>query len=274
MLRFRYPESEDNPVPPAIGNSRDAMKFKPNKILRKFGFEIRRLPSKKQVDFGLDDAEIANVEQLLQAFADDCPPDSACASYVELRNYLSDQRIAFFEDVIRLCTTHGMNLNQGRVADVGTGTGYLLRVVNRAAPDAEIWGFDTFEEMLGLARRLCPAATFEVGSLFEIEHSFDVVFCTETLEHMVEPADALLALTRLLTPGGTLVLTVPDGRKDQHAPVAIREDGRSYWGHINFWSPESWELFLRRELDPAYDIECGLCDSGENHAFIRAPEAS
>jgi len=39
--------------------------------------------------------------------------------------------------------------------------------------------------------------------------SFDLVLCTETLEHLARPARVLAELRRVLAPGGTLALTVP-----------------------------------------------------------------
>ncbi len=38
---------------------------------------------------------------------------------------------------------------------------------------------------------------------------FDCVFCTEVLEHTLQPFDAVAELHRLLAPGGVLVLSVP-----------------------------------------------------------------
>jgi len=248
------------------------MRFNPNSVLRKLGFEIRRLPSAPQIQPNLNEEEVAAIEKKLQEFADSRRPDSACASYADLRSYLSDRRIAFFQDVVALCRNHGVRFDERRVADIGCGTGYLLRAVNDEAPAAKLWGFDTFEEMLELARYLCPTAVFEPQSLFKVDRKFDVVFCTETLEHMEQAADALKALVDLLTADGTLVLTVPNGRKDQQESGPRREDGTSYWGHIHFWSPESWQLFLARELGSDYRIDCGQCASGENYAFIHAPD--
>lgn len=39
--------------------------------------------------------------------------------------------------------------------------------------------------------------------------SFDAILCTEVLEHVPYPSDALKELSRLLKPGGKLILTVP-----------------------------------------------------------------
>jgi SAM-dependent methyltransferase len=41
------------------------------------------------------------------------------------------------------------------------------------------------------------------------EQSFDLVLCTQVLEHVRRPAEALQEIRRLLTPGGHLILAVP-----------------------------------------------------------------
>lgn len=43
------------------------------------------------------------------------------------------------------------------------------------------------------------------------EGSFDVVLCTEVLEHVPHPVDALKEMARILVPGGRLLLTAPLG---------------------------------------------------------------
>ena len=50
------------------------------------------------------------------------------------------------------------------------------------------------------------------GSVMElpfVDHSFDVVLCTEVLEHVPEPVKTLKEFHRVLKPGGHLILSVP-----------------------------------------------------------------
>jgi 2-polyprenyl-3-methyl-5-hydroxy-6-metoxy-1,4-benzoquinol methylase len=237
------------------------------RALRAFGLEIRRVSRVWIPEPEVD--EIEAVEQIMVGFTADQPSSSPLSSVRELRSYLSDGRIVFFDDLIAICDRLGVELDDRQVADIGTGTGYLLRAVDRRAPSAELHGYDTFAEMLELARLLCPRAVFEPESLYSIEEKFEVVFCTEMLEHVVHPDEALQHLSRLVLPGGVLVLTVPDGRKDREPAKEMRGDGMAYWGHINFWSPESWPIFLRRELPEAVGIEVGPLVTGKLYAVIR-----
>jgi len=48
--------------------------------------------------------------------------------------------------------------------------------------------------------------------------SFDVVLCTEVIEHIVNPIDAIKEFSRLLKPGGQLILTAPFCSMTHFAP--------------------------------------------------------
>ena len=107
-----------------------------------------------------------------------------------------------------------------RLLDVGTGPGHLLRALAEALPTLELAGADLSPRSLELARRAgVPAKLFPLdlespglaGEQAARLAPFDVVVCSEVLEHLRDDRAAVRHLRALLAPGGTLVVTVPGG---------------------------------------------------------------
>jgi SAM-dependent methyltransferase len=150
-----------------------------------------------------------------------------------LAEYLAPARLEFYEEVAEICA----RLAPRRVVDIGCGNGQLLRfLLDRlpAAPDV-VLGIDRSRAGNRRARHLVPEGRFVVANLFRLPPDvgqFDLVLCTEVLEHLHEPAQAVEVLLRLCAPGGRVAITVPDGAQD-------------FWeGHVNFWKEDELRTFL------------------------------
>lgn len=59
--------------------------------------------------------------------------------------------------------------------------------------------------------------------------SFDAILCSEVLEHVPEPTHALDEFTRLLRPGGKLILTAPFSSNVHMAPYHYCSGFSRYW---------------------------------------------
>jgi SAM-dependent methyltransferase len=100
------------------------------------------------------------------------------------------------------------------VLDAGCGRGFYLRLLHELPGIREIYGVDTNEtylraaaqhvrsERVGLARADITDLPFPDGR-------FDLVICSEVLEHVRDDDRALEELARVIRPGGHLVITVP-----------------------------------------------------------------
>ncbi|XAL98844.1 methyltransferase domain-containing protein [Phycisphaeraceae bacterium D3-23] len=58
----------------------------------------------------------------------------------------------------------------------------------------------------------------DITAIPEPDASFDAVLCTEVFEHVPDPIGALRELSRLLCPGGTLILTAPFVSNTHYSP--------------------------------------------------------
>jgi 2-polyprenyl-3-methyl-5-hydroxy-6-metoxy-1,4-benzoquinol methylase len=100
-----------------------------------------------------------------------------------------------------------------RVLDVGCGNG--SNSFPLASLGHHLLGIDISAESIHHAslKNSFPNARFLVHNLLEksLDETFDLVLCSEVLEHLPNPEPLLLAMARILEPGGLLLITVPNG---------------------------------------------------------------
>jgi len=162
----------------------------------------------------------------------------------------------FYERLIDLLMAHGVDCEQKRVADIGCGTGGLLKAVKARAQTTSLTGFEYSEKALEIARSQVSGVEFCYFDVYEgMPRQFDVIFCIEVLEHLLHPDVALRNITAMLADRGVALVTVPNGRID------------NFDGHINFWSPESWDVFLKQTC-AKLNIKTGLMENGQNNYGI------
>src|SRR5690348_7241307 len=94
-----------------------------------------------------------------------------------------------------------------RVLDVGAGTGKYRSLFLNC--DYRTQDFGQEHDTVGKYTSLDYVS--DIAAIPVPDGSFDVVLCTEVLEHVAEPIRAVKELARILKPGGTLLLTAPLG---------------------------------------------------------------
>ncbi len=121
--------------------------------------------------------------------------------------------------VIDLCTRHAAGARQ--VLDAGCGRGELLRELTLRFPQATVCASDVSLASVREAQRLNPSLEVVHMDLsaqdFNVRHArdmarFELITCSEVVEHIPDDCLAVERVARLLAPGGTLVLTVPGGK--------------------------------------------------------------
>ncbi len=96
----------------------------------------------------------------------------------------------------------------GRTLEAACGTGRHTRYLTQRGHT--VVGIDATEEMLAVAREKSPTATFRVGRLEHLDlpvSSFELAVCSLALAHLPDVDSAIAELTRVLVPGGRLVLS-------------------------------------------------------------------
>ncbi len=156
--------------------------------------------------------------------------DALYGSRELLDEYLVPSRLAFYDEVAAACA----ELRPASTVDLGCGTGHLLRALLDRLPQVRVLGVDHAASGIDVARELVPEARFMVGDLYRLNppERFELVLCTEVLEHLTRPREGLERIVEWCAEGGRVAITVPDGAID------------AFEGHENFWSEDELRDFL------------------------------
>ncbi len=97
--------------------------------------------------------------------------------------------------------------------DVGCGDGALLSLLHARYPHVAFEGVDLSAVVVERNRQALPHMRFSVANVATdpLPGPFDVVVCTEVLEHLDDPARALASIAAATRPGGHAVITTPTG---------------------------------------------------------------
>lgn len=97
------------------------------------------------------------------------------------------------------------------ILDAGSGEGYGADIL--AASAADVVGVDLDERMVHHSGRRYPRARFEQADLLALpfpDSSFDAVVSLQVIEHLTVPREFISECTRVLRPGGRLIVSTPN----------------------------------------------------------------
>jgi 2-polyprenyl-3-methyl-5-hydroxy-6-metoxy-1,4-benzoquinol methylase len=118
-------------------------------------------------------------------------------------------------DIVLQCIKAAGAVKGSRLLEVGCGDGALCGVL-RSRLGVAVTGVDTSDKGLALARRMFEQRGW-AGEFHQVggydtgfaDASFDLVVCSDVIEHVDDPQAMLREIQRLLSPGGRLVITTP-----------------------------------------------------------------
>lgn len=177
-----------------------------------------------------------------------------------LEGYATPDRIASYIETIVLCEKEGVSFTGGKAIDVGCGTGHFLRELKKRHPEINIVGTDFSKESISVSKQINETGEFFLMDIFNIPSEqlgkYDYVICSEVLEHLLYPEKALQNIIKLANENAAIILTVPNGRID------------TYGGHINFWSPESWKVFVESNIDENWEKTFHSFNNNKNNYVL------
>lgn len=137
--------------------------------------------------------------------------DRAAQQYAEpapLPNPRLDRKFA------RICELVRGQLPCEAFLDAGCGDGRYLRALDAELPE-RVAGVDISERILETAHAAIPRADLQQANLERLpfaDASFDLVLCTQVIEHVLDAPAGVSELSRVLQPDGVLVISTDNER--------------------------------------------------------------
>ena len=168
----------------------------------------------------------------------------------------------------------------GSLLDVGCGEGWLLSVFRGGGWDVAGIDFSSFaisSHNPSLLDRVTTGDVYELLDLLALDRqAFDLVNLDHVLEHVLDPVGLLERLRNVLSPGGVLLVDVPnDGNSFQEELFSDAKIERRWWisppEHLNYFTAESlrkvasatdWEVV---DMFADFPIDWFLANSHSNY---------
>jgi SAM-dependent methyltransferase len=153
--------------------------------------------------------------------------------------------------------------SHGRVLELGCGMGHLLSWLTGRYG---VFGCDINPWALSQARQIVPEGNFLLLSgdesyAFPAE-AFDIVIAKHVVEHLHHPESAISEMSRVLKPGGLLVLVTPNLSSPMRKRKKDQWIGYKDPTHISLKPPEVWLAALRsHRLNPRRIFSDGFWDA-------------
>jgi ubiquinone/menaquinone biosynthesis C-methylase UbiE len=158
----------------------------------------------------------------------------------------------FLTNFTNLLLEQVKKLKPDSILDVGAGEGFTLEMFRKNKIGKKIEGIEYMDDAFILAKQLHPKVSIKKGNIYELPYkkdSFDIVVCTEVLEHLDDPGKALQELKRVTKK--YLIVSVPN------EPLFtiqrfLRGKNMLKLGdhpeHLQHWKSESFKKFVEKQM--------------------------
>lgn len=157
----------------------------------------------------------------------------------------------FLNNFDSLLITEIKQLKPTSLLDVGCGEGFTLDKFMQAQVAKKYAGIEYVDAAISLGKKLHPNVPITKGDIYKLPYkanTFDVVLCSEVLEHLDRPDEALRELQRVTKQ--YLVLSVPN---EPLFTIQRILRGKNVLGfgahpeHIQHWSTHQFKEFVAKQ---------------------------
>jgi ubiquinone/menaquinone biosynthesis C-methylase UbiE len=142
----------------------------------------------------------------------------------------------FFDEIIQIIKP----LKIQNILDVGCGEGFTLKRIYDSGIKSKAEGIEYLDSAIKIGKKENPSIKIKKGTIYKLpypDNKFDLVICTEVLEHLENPELALMELKRVSNK--YVLISVPNEPFFMLANL-LRGKNISRWGndieHINHWT--------------------------------------
>jgi 2-polyprenyl-3-methyl-5-hydroxy-6-metoxy-1,4-benzoquinol methylase len=157
----------------------------------------------------------------------------------------------FLNNFKQLLLEQVKRLKPTSILDVGAGEGFTLEMLRENKVANKLEGIEYMDNALKLAKKLHPNILIKKGNIYELPYkanSFDLVLCTEVLEHLENPEKGLSELLRVTKK--YLLISVPNEPLFTIQRI-FRGKNIAKFGahpeHIQHWSTGAFEKFVAKQ---------------------------
>ena len=143
------------------------------------------------------------------------------------------------------------DLKPATILDAGCGEGFTLARLQKEGIGKHLEGIDYSLNAINLGKKNYPSLLLKQGDIYQLPYknnSFDLVVCSEVLEHLKYPERALEEVVRVSNK--YCLLSVPNEPLFMISNF-LRGKNLSRWGndveHINHWSSKNFKNFVKRK---------------------------
>jgi 2-polyprenyl-3-methyl-5-hydroxy-6-metoxy-1,4-benzoquinol methylase len=169
-----------------------------------------------------------------------------------MNRYDLERRLAVVFDELLPPTIAGL-----RMLDLGCGSGWFSQRAVQIGADVVSVDISNSLVRTTNSRAGSRGVVGDAARLSFASGCFELIVCSEMLEHLEEPEWGIRELARVLASRGTLVLTTPNRRWLWLVTLATRTGLRPYGGHERFLGFDELRRQLE-EVDLEVEVHCGF----------------
>ena len=189
---------------------------------------------------------------------------SGAIHWTAVSKNINDHGLAFearYRTCVRLLRPLFQSAKAQTVLDIGCGDGALFYFLNRAFPNASLYGIDGSREGIDLAKTYLAKhavstvelKTVDFSDLDSFKAKYDIVISLDVIEHLQDQDQFLASISNLLNKGGYILLSTP---------IRITEAPRDKDHQKEFFADEfkslieknGFEVIMHDQITPIYTL--------------------